>query len=76
MTEELFKVASTEGIWTVLSIFLIVYIIKVQSIREQNQNIREENYRNIIKDLTEKLVVLDNINISLNSLVNKKKVNK
>lgn len=71
MNEELFKVAMSQGIWAVLSIFLIIYIIKVQAIREQNQNVREENYRNIIKDLTQKLCVLDNININLNNSLNK-----
>lgn len=71
MNEELFKVAMSQGIWAVLSIFLIIYIIKVQSIREQNQNAREENYRNIIKDLTQKLCVLDNINLNLSNLSNK-----
>ncbi|MEG0645334.1 MAG: BhlA/UviB family holin-like peptide [Cetobacterium sp.] len=74
MNEELFKIASTQGIWAVLSIFLIIYIIKVQSVREQNQNAREENYRNIIKDLTGKLSVLDNINLNLISLINKNKI--
>ncbi|MEG0237319.1 BhlA/UviB family holin-like peptide [Cetobacterium sp.] len=74
MNEDLFKIASTQGIWAVLSIFLIIYIIKVQSVREQNQNDREENYRNIIKDLTGKLSVLDNINLNLISLINKNKI--
>ncbi|MEG0425976.1 MAG: BhlA/UviB family holin-like peptide [Cetobacterium sp.] len=74
MNEDLFKIASTQGIWAVLSIFLIIYIIKVQSVREQNQNAREENYRNIIKDLTGKLSVLDNINLNLISLINKNKI--
>lgn len=76
MNEELFKVAMSQGVWAVLSIFLIIYIIKVQAIREQNQNVREENYRKIIEDLTQKLCVLDNINTNLSILLNNQEKSK
>lgn len=71
MDMQLFKLAATQGIWAVLSIFLIIYIIQVQKIRDNNQNIRENNYINIIESLTNKMEILNTINDSVNELKNR-----
>ncbi|MFQ9617797.1 MAG: BhlA/UviB family holin-like peptide [Clostridium butyricum] len=73
MYDEILKIASSQGIWTVLSCFLLIYIIKAQEKRDQKQEIREENYQNIIEDLTNKLIVLDNINSKLDIILKIKK---
>ncbi|HBG5344516.1 TPA: hypothetical protein KQG29_001892 [Clostridioides difficile] len=61
MEGEILKLASTQGIWSVLSIFLIFYIIKTQKIFDERQSNRENNYQILIKDLTDRLKVTEKI---------------
>ncbi|HBH3693830.1 TPA: hypothetical protein KSK43_003350 [Clostridioides difficile] len=61
MEVDILKLASTQGIWSVLSIFLIFYIIKTQKIFDERQNNRENNYQILIKDLTDRLKVIEKI---------------
>lgn len=61
MESDILKLASTQGIWSVLSIFLIFYIIKTQKIFDERQNDRENNYQILIKDLTDRLKVIEKI---------------
>lgn len=61
MEDEILKLASTQGIWSVLSIFLIFYIIKTQKIFNEKQSNRENNYQILIKDLTDRLKVTEKI---------------
>ena len=46
---------SAEGIWAILSVFLIFYIIKDQDKRDERQDLREEKYQDIIAGLTTSL---------------------
>ncbi len=46
---------SAEGIWAILSVFLIFYIIKDQDKRDERQDQREEKYQDIIAGLTTSL---------------------
>jgi len=46
---------SAEGIWAILSVFLIFYIIKDQDKRDERQDLREEKYQDIIAGLTASL---------------------
>ncbi|WP_252249424.1 BhlA/UviB family holin-like peptide [Clostridium sp. VAP23] len=71
MFDELIKLAATQGIWTILSCVLIIYILKVQETRDLKQEEREKNYQDIIKQLTEKLNTLDSINSIINEIKNK-----
>ncbi|NSB13547.1 BhlA/UviB family holin-like peptide [Clostridium beijerinckii] len=68
MYDDLIKVAMTQGIWTLLSCVLIVYILKVQETRDLKQEEREKNYQEIIKELTDKLNLLDSMNSALNEI--------
>ncbi|AJH00770.1 BhlA/UviB family holin-like peptide [Clostridium beijerinckii] len=68
MYDDLIKVAMTQGIWTLLSCVLIVYILKAQETRDLKQEEREKNYQEIIKALTDKLNLLDSINSALNEI--------
>ena len=61
MEDELLKTALTQGIWAVLSIFLLFYILKTQEKRDLKQEEREENYQNIICKLTDKLEIIDDV---------------
>ncbi|UWD48516.1 BhlA/UviB family holin-like peptide [Clostridioides difficile] len=68
MESDILKLASTQGIWSVLSIFLIFYIIKTQKIFDERQNDRENNYQILIKDLTDRLKVIEKIYKEIKSI--------
>ncbi|MFL0165946.1 MULTISPECIES: BhlA/UviB family holin-like peptide [Clostridium] len=68
MYDDLIKVAMTQGIWTLLSCVLIVYILKAQETRDLKQEEREKNYQEIIRELTDKLNLLDSMNSTLNEI--------
>lgn len=70
MEAEILKLAMTQGIWAVLSIFLIVYIIQVQKVRDNNQNEREQNYISLIKSLTQQVDVINEINDTVQQVKN------
>jgi len=59
MEGEILKIAMSQGIWAVLSIFLIFYILKAQEKRDQRQEEREKNYQDIIEQMTEKLNIVE-----------------
>jgi glucosamine 6-phosphate synthetase-like amidotransferase/phosphosugar isomerase protein len=61
MEEKIIEIAATQGIWTLLSIMLIFYIIKTQEKRDLRQEEREESYQNIISSLTNKLNLVEDI---------------
>lgn len=64
MEEELIKVATSQGIWAVLSVFLIFYILKAQEKRE-------DNYQKIISELTQELKIISQINENVKKLLPK-----
>ena len=53
--ESIFYYFSAEGVWAVLSVFLIFYIIKDQNKRDERQALREEKYQEVISGLTASL---------------------
>ena len=61
MENELFKLASTQGIWASLAVVLIFYILKTQEKRDDKQDQREKNYQSIISKLTEKFKIVENV---------------
>lgn len=73
MLDELIKIAANQGIWTMLSCVLIIYILKVQETRDLKQEEREKNYQNIIQELTGKLNILDSMNTTINEIKSKLK---
>jgi len=58
---EILTAALSQGVWAVLSIFLLFYILKAQEKRDQKQDEREQNYQDIISKLTDKLGVVDEV---------------
>ncbi|ACD22201.1 MULTISPECIES: BhlA/UviB family holin-like peptide [Clostridium] len=71
MFDQLIKIATTQGVWTMLGCVLIVYILKAQENRDLRQEEREKNYQDIIKQLTEKLNTLDSISSTINEIRSK-----
>lgn len=53
--------ALTQSIWAALSIVLIFYILKRQEIRDKAQEERESKYQEIIKNLIDKLDILEEL---------------
>ncbi|MCS6112761.1 BhlA/UviB family holin-like peptide [Clostridium botulinum] len=69
--DNLIQLATTQGIWALLSCILIIYILKAQETRDLKQEEREHNYQEIIKQLTTRLNTLDLINSTINEIKNK-----
>ena len=61
MEKEILTASLSQGIWAVLSIFLLFYILKAQEKRDQKQDEREQNYQDIISKLTDKLGIVDEV---------------
>lgn len=53
--DEVINTFAPAGVWAVLSVMLIFYIIKSQERRDINQDEREKNYQSIISKLTNTL---------------------
>lgn len=64
MEDELIKIVTSQGIWAVLSVFLIFYILKAQEKRE-------DNYQKIISELTEELKIISQSNKNVKKLLPK-----
>lgn len=61
MESEIIKIASTQGIWAVLSASLIFYILKTQEKRDEKLDQKVVNYQDIISKLTEKITVIEDV---------------
>lgn len=59
LENEILKSALSQGIWAVLSVFLLFYILKAQEKRDQKQDEREKNYQEIISKITDKLAIVE-----------------
>lgn len=63
MEEKIIEMAATQGLWALLSIALMFYIIKAQEKREKN-------YQNIISSLTDKLNLVEDIKKNVEQIKN------
>lgn len=68
MEQQLFKLAAGNGIWAALYVFLFIYTLYDSKNREKKYIEREEKYQftihenqAIIKELSQKLGIVDNI---------------
>jgi len=61
LEEKILELASTQGIWTVLTVALIFYILKNQEKRDLRQEDREKKYQEIISNLTDKLNLVEDV---------------
>jgi len=61
LEEKILELASPQGIWTVLTVALIFYILKNQEKRDLRQEDREKKYQEIISNLTDKLNLVEDV---------------
>lgn len=61
MENEILKIATSQGVWAVLSVALIFYILKAQEKRDVRQEDRERNYQDIISKLTDKFNIVEDV---------------
>lgn len=70
MEEKIIELASSQGIWTLLTILLIFYILKSQEKRDLKQEDREKKYQEIIASLTDKLNLIEDVKQNVEELKN------
>ena len=68
METTVMNVAVSQGIWAVLAVFLLIYIVKSNEQRDTKQEEREKNYQTVIESLTEKFQILNQVQIDLKEI--------
>ena len=68
MDQILLDVTQSQGIWTVLFVFLLLYTIKKNDRLDEKQEEREQNYQKLISDLTEKYALLTSVDKQIRNL--------
>ena len=52
MESTVMETAISQGIWAVLAVFLLIYIVKSNEQRDAKQEEREKNYQTVIEKLS------------------------
>ena len=68
MRDEILRMVSTEGVWALLSFLLIYYILQMQGKRDCKQEEREEQYRSLLLELTDKF---EKLHLDITEIKNK-----
>lgn len=68
METTVMNVAVSQGIWAVLAVFLLIYIVKSNEQRDTKQEGREKNYQTVIESLTEKFQILNQVQSDLKEI--------
>ncbi|MBR3772530.1 MAG: hypothetical protein IKL07_09700 [Clostridium sp.] len=68
MEELLLQVTQSQGIWTVLFVFLLIYTIKKNDKLDEKQEEREQKYQELLENLTEKYSLLSNVDKQVSNL--------
>ena len=68
METTVMNVAVSQGIWAVLAVFLLIYILKSNEQRDTKQEEREKNYQTVIESLTEKFQILNQVQSDLKEI--------
>ena len=74
MDDKIIEVIGAQGAWDLLSVALIFYILKAQEKRDIQQEQRESNYQEIIKNMSDKLNILSSLSDDVREI--KSRVNK
>ena len=61
MEEQLFKLAAGNGIWAALYVFLFIYVLYDSRNREKKYQLTILENQSIIKELSQKLGIVENI---------------
>jgi uncharacterized protein YktB (UPF0637 family) len=59
MEEKIISMASNNGLWAVLFVVLLFYILNEQKKRDEKAELRESKYQEIISKLTEKFNLVE-----------------
>ena len=68
METTVMNVAVSQGIWAVLAVFLLIYIVKSNEQRDTKQEERQKNYQTVIESLTEKFQILNQVQSDLKEI--------
>ena len=68
METTVMNVAVSQGIWAVLAVFLLIYIVKSNEQRDTKQEERERNYQTVIESLTEKFQIPNQVQSDLKEI--------
>ena len=68
METTVMNVAVSQGIWAVLAVFLLIYIVKSNEQWDTKQEDREKNYQTVIESLTEKFQILNQVQSDLKEI--------
>ena len=68
METTVMNVAVSQGIWAVLAVFLLIYIVKSNEQRDTKQEEREKNYQTVIESFTEKFQILNQVQSDLKEI--------
>lgn len=71
MENEVLKMALQQGIWAVLFVVLLFYILKEQEKRDKKAEEREGKYQDIINKLTDKFSILEDVKKDVLEVKNK-----
>lgn len=68
MEDLILRLLESQGIWTVLFVFLLLYTIKKNDTLDNIEKLREEKYQELLTALTDKFKVLTAINEKMERL--------
>lgn len=68
MENVLIEAIQSQGIWTILFVFLLLYTIRKSDKLDELQDAREKSYQELLLELTEKFAVVNAVNEKLDSL--------
>lgn len=68
MESTVMETAISQGIWAVLAVFLLIYIVKSNEQRDAKQEEREKNYQTVIENLAEKFQILNQVQNDLKEI--------
>lgn len=68
MENELIELAVSQGIWAVVAVCLLIYIVKTNEKRDLKQEERENNYQKLLFELTDKFSILNNIQTDIDDI--------
>lgn len=68
MENQIFNLAASQGVWAVLSVILIFYILKAHEKMDKKQEEREKSYYNLINKLIGKFGAIDNFEKDLREI--------
>lgn len=71
MEQTLLETAATQGIWVLLFVSLFLYTMKNNEKLVEKQDKREEAYRKMLTDLTEKYEILKDVQMCVQNIQTK-----